>query len=410
MSHVDEGTIHAYLDGALAEDPQLARVEAHLAGCADCRAQLEQERNVRERAAYVLGRIAPDALRVEPFEAIAARRHAASAAPPQPVPSEPGVTAVRDAAVRSARRRFNLPLTLAATVVLAITAGLMARQLELFTPSNARAPTVADLERLGADAPRPAEPAPQRGAGTESAAAATSPQDELTRRDANLPAAPPASADPTRVAEEKQAETREQERRLAATTDTRSGGFREAQQLQVRPQVQQQAALGQQSQSAAASAPLAAGVAPDSSEQKKIDDAAGAAWRDVTVAEATRILGRAPAGIEGLATVATQTSTLADQPVVRVIQRLDSLRTVELLQWPVAVALNEVVVTGVDASGRRAADVADAVALRARQNRAEAAREGDATPAVMLRLIGHTVALRGSLSPDSLQSLARRIR
>ena len=45
MPHVLEGQLHAYLDGALApSDPQFAEIEAHLAGCADCRARLEHER------------------------------------------------------------------------------------------------------------------------------------------------------------------------------------------------------------------------------------------------------------------------------------------------------------------------------------------------------------------------------
>jgi hypothetical protein len=56
MSHVDDGTLHALLDGALhAEDPELAAgVEAHLGRCADCRARLNAAAAVRDRAGQVL--------------------------------------------------------------------------------------------------------------------------------------------------------------------------------------------------------------------------------------------------------------------------------------------------------------------------------------------------------------------
>ena len=42
MSHVDEGTLHAYLDGELPSVERTA-LEAHLADCATCRANLAEE-------------------------------------------------------------------------------------------------------------------------------------------------------------------------------------------------------------------------------------------------------------------------------------------------------------------------------------------------------------------------------
>jgi hypothetical protein len=73
MSHVDEGTLHAYLDGEL-PSTERAAVEAHLAGCAACRGNLTEERSLRERASAVLGAARPaerpapplDQLRREP--------------------------------------------------------------------------------------------------------------------------------------------------------------------------------------------------------------------------------------------------------------------------------------------------------------------------------------------------------
>ena len=62
MSHVDEGLLHAYLDGALDDLPaaEAQRVRSHLAGCDVCRERLQEERAVRDEASRVLGRALPD--------------------------------------------------------------------------------------------------------------------------------------------------------------------------------------------------------------------------------------------------------------------------------------------------------------------------------------------------------------
>lgn len=62
MSHVDEGALHAYLDGALDEYPQAeaSRIREHLDQCAECAERLEVEREVRSDAHAVLALAAPD--------------------------------------------------------------------------------------------------------------------------------------------------------------------------------------------------------------------------------------------------------------------------------------------------------------------------------------------------------------
>lgn len=92
MSHVDDGTLHAYLDGELAP-PERERVEGHLAGCASCRVRLDEERSLIERAARLLDFAAPEE---------------AGAAPP--------LQSLRRGPLRW---RFRVPLVWAATVVLA---------------------------------------------------------------------------------------------------------------------------------------------------------------------------------------------------------------------------------------------------------------------------------------------------
>jgi hypothetical protein len=58
MSHVDEGALHAYLDGEL-PPAERARLEAHVAECPACRTRLLEERALVERAGQLLGLAQP---------------------------------------------------------------------------------------------------------------------------------------------------------------------------------------------------------------------------------------------------------------------------------------------------------------------------------------------------------------
>jgi len=58
MLHVDDGALHAYLDGELTP-VERARLEAHVAECAACRTQLDEERALIERASGLLGLAQP---------------------------------------------------------------------------------------------------------------------------------------------------------------------------------------------------------------------------------------------------------------------------------------------------------------------------------------------------------------
>jgi hypothetical protein len=62
MSHVDEGALHAYLDGALDEYPaaEAVRIREHLDSCAECAERLEAERKIRTDAHAILGLAAPE--------------------------------------------------------------------------------------------------------------------------------------------------------------------------------------------------------------------------------------------------------------------------------------------------------------------------------------------------------------
>src|SRR5262245_10471464 len=66
MSHVDEGTLHGYLDGQLTS-METVKLEAHLAECAQCRARLDEERELAQRALGILAHVAPKEEEIPPL-------------------------------------------------------------------------------------------------------------------------------------------------------------------------------------------------------------------------------------------------------------------------------------------------------------------------------------------------------
>lgn len=69
MSHVDEGTLHAYLDGEL-PPAERAGLEAHLEQCMACQAVLTEERALLERASALLGSTRPTERPAPPFQEV----------------------------------------------------------------------------------------------------------------------------------------------------------------------------------------------------------------------------------------------------------------------------------------------------------------------------------------------------
>ena len=68
MSHVDDGMLHAYLDGELSP-AEVQGVDAHLAQCSDCGRRLAEERALIARAAELLALAAPPDRELPPFRA-----------------------------------------------------------------------------------------------------------------------------------------------------------------------------------------------------------------------------------------------------------------------------------------------------------------------------------------------------
>jgi hypothetical protein len=163
MSHADDGTLHAYLDGELSA-LEAVRLEAHLSECAACRARLAEERTLVTRAGELLAAAVPPERPAPPLHQL---RH------PRP------------------RWRVRLPLAWAATAVLAVAVAWFARPAGLrqwaeqppasTPPSPQPAPAALPEVAGGAAEPLPAAPP----------AAPAGPPADLAQRDA---AAPPPDA------------------------------------------------------------------------------------------------------------------------------------------------------------------------------------------------------------------------
>lgn len=131
MSHVADGELHAYLDGALDHlAPDRAEwVRSHLEECGACRARLEEERAVLERSTELLAMAAPPEAAPPPFEEI--RRRARDLEELEGAGGSAG----------GPRRRVGpRALAWAATVVVALGAGWVVRGLQESGPAVLRMP------------------------------------------------------------------------------------------------------------------------------------------------------------------------------------------------------------------------------------------------------------------------------
>jgi len=120
MSHVDDGTLHAYLDGELTPGER-ARLEAHVAECAACRTRLDEERALIDRASGLLGLAQPPERSAPPLHQLRRPRLA---------------------------WRLRVPLTWAATVVLALGIGYYAGNERVAGVASAPEARVADSAAL----------------------------------------------------------------------------------------------------------------------------------------------------------------------------------------------------------------------------------------------------------------------
>ena len=138
MPHVSKGDIHAYLDGALGAYPEdeATRIRAHLEECQECAEALAEERDLRRVASEILAATAQAPVDLDPFEELVARAGEAE-------PSRP--------AGRASRFRV---LRMAATVVVSLGAGWLARDLTTPARDLATGPTLDAVRAQDAVASR----------------------------------------------------------------------------------------------------------------------------------------------------------------------------------------------------------------------------------------------------------------
>ncbi len=125
MRHVDDGTIHAWLDREVTDPAEAVRIEEHLRECAECRARLDEARAILEQSESLLAMAAP-AGDPPAFDMVASRAYGQA--------SVSALDGAGPASVSSGRggrgsRRWMIPAGWAASVALAVAIGWTARDL-----------------------------------------------------------------------------------------------------------------------------------------------------------------------------------------------------------------------------------------------------------------------------------------
>jgi hypothetical protein len=318
MSHVDEGALHAYLDGEL-PPAERAGLEAHLAQCSACKTLLTEERALLERASALLGSARPTERPVPPFEQV--RR-----------------------TPKQSRWRIRTPLAWAASIMLALGLGYFLRG------AGSKNPATLSLETRE----QPAAVAPESSVAFQSAREEreAAPERVYRRQTAQAPAV---------GADKREADA-------AALFDTI--GRRDSTVpgvVAMQPRVQLRSPNPQSAQREADSlAPLrasgraqdeavVAGAAAAPAQQSKArDDAArlssrsdprsvrnllSTTWPLISRGKAASLLGDRPVGVPGLATRRIRGSPGTDSTVV-VEQALDSNTVIQIFQRSATAASN----------------------------------------------------------------------
>jgi len=154
MSHLDEGLIHAALDGEI-DAPERARVEAHLASCPACRARYDEAIGYRDLARGLV-------LALDPVAA------PATASLARPAPAAASLSRPAPAPVR-ARPRQGWPLIVAWAATLVAAVGLGYRLGD--RPATAASELAFDSRSLAAGNSSPVADEPSRAASADPATA-----------------------------------------------------------------------------------------------------------------------------------------------------------------------------------------------------------------------------------------------
>ncbi|MBI2402847.1 MAG: zf-HC2 domain-containing protein [Gemmatimonadetes bacterium] len=351
MTHLDEGQLHAYLDGEGTERDGWGRseIETHLAECSACRARLEDQRRLRDRARAILGTAGPMAVSPPPFDAVLQR------------------------AARKRERKLRIPpmttLAWAASLALAVGVGWYARSLVL------------------------------EGGGAAAAGVATGATPPQVRADA-IQAAPPAARQLAQGTPAREAPARPPQEGIGAVASTATAA------VQDRPVANLTAAEAKAPPDTEAP-PLRVTEAPVPSPAPAIalrrvqpavaaPDLAERGWITVPPAEAERRLGGPLATIPGLPSLGTSVFGTGPSAVARTIQVLGPGLTIELVQQRATTAAPE----------RAARERAAAPAAMPQAERAIGDEPGRA---LTVPWEGFSVTGRALVPDDSLRRLLSRL-
>jgi hypothetical protein len=357
MPHVDEGTVHALLDGALrAEDPaRAAAVEAHLQGCPDCRALAGEAAETRAAVGRILDATEPD---IRPdFQEVLVRAG--------------GTLRQEGADDRTSRLRRHARTTRAAawaaTVVLALGTGYLIRdRLVTDTPpaatttartttAEARPTPTGDARAATETIPEPAAPEPAAEAPAPAAAREPAPRVAGTRTD-DAPAVG-ATDDEARIAE---------------------AGIEAAEERADAPR--EDVALQRVVPAPELSLALDAMAVP-------------AEWRDVTPDDARALMDGTLLVLRDAEIISVQALGTGARARVRSVQRLDGGLDLRVLQWRIDTPIGE----------RRLR--AEAAGERARVADAGPGMPDDAG-SVTVQHGPYAITVTGALPLDALQALA----
>ena len=387
MSHVDEGRLHAFLDGALsAADPADAeRVELHLAACADCRALMEDAARLRDEASALLGSAQPRAFVMPSFDAIRAR--SATVAPAQRV--RPSIL----------RMPFN-DFAWAAMVMLAIGLGWMLNDTvgpddrrvlvpgvtlrnEAATESSGVAsldfaiePAAPDAEEaapapVAADDRLALEPRGEAGSAVSGAGAERAAEYDVVPEAAPAPALAYDAVRESEAIEELRVETQSARRSQAPVT---------AAPAPPPPSLAQAAPASAAAEEGRAAAGADAAGAPADAD---------AGWRRITVSEAERLTDGKLVRLAGARITSSAARGSGTELEVQTVQLTDRGESIKVVQ--------------------RRTPLLEARRREALESQAEMPANATVTAGLTVRVEEWTVTISGAVPPDRLRELAARL-
>jgi len=393
MSHIDEGQLHAYLDGQSGTLTDREAIERHLETCAGCRERLETEGRLRDRAAAILSGSGPGAVSPPPFDDIVARSRAAR--------------------VRSRYLRLNRMTALgwAAVIVLAVGVGWIARgTMGVDSPAQEIAAALGDSgpAPVGAltQGEIPEEPATPDASGRGAALRERSQPTVMTKSEAQPEgrAEAPAQNEPLLLADAEAEERPEEADRLvaaetpaapAAAPERQAEAFADADEARDRSAVDD---ARMRVDGVRADAPQDAAEGLVGRRFYAFDETA---WRVAGSDAAEQHIGGPVLIVPGLPVLAYRLGEVGGVPMVHVVQQLPSGEPLELIQHRAD-------------AGEVGAEIAavggvESAVEQARYKRDSVAAEGPAEAIATVTRGAYLITGRAALPADSLAALLQSV-